>query len=288
MSISRLAATAARDLAVVVGGDDGGGATVLDGVLQLGVGMRRVQRHGDRAGVPAGQQGDDEVVAGRGDDGQPRSPGSYRACSAPASEAASRSIVGERPRPGRVDDRQAVAEAGDAVRQRLEDSSFIGSPPRAAGGAAVAGRRLQRCGGPQHADVVARRADELDADRQAVAVEAGREGQRRAAHHGDSVARRHPVDVRAQPAPADLGRVLPLGREWGELGHRADEQVVAGEELGAAPHEHAEVLVGRGDLGRGQLVAAADLVPDRRLELRRHAARAGPPCRWPTATPATS
>ena len=46
-------------------------------------------------------------------------------------------------------------------------------------------------------------------------------------------------------ASVDLGRVLPVGRERGELGDRAGEQVVAGEELDAAPQQHAEVLVGR-------------------------------------------
>ena len=42
---------------------------VVERVAQLGVGVLGVERHGDGTGVPAGQQRDHEVVAGRGEDG---------------------------------------------------------------------------------------------------------------------------------------------------------------------------------------------------------------------------
>src|SRR5882672_2689524 len=94
----------------------------------------------------------------------------------------------------------------------------------------IAGRLLEGVRELQHAEVVAVAADDLQADRQAFAREAGGHRDRGMAGRGDPVAALHPVDVIIEPHAGDLGRVGLIDGKGRYLVHRADEEVVALEE----------------------------------------------------------
>ena len=179
------------DVPMGAGGDDRRRPAVGQHVPQLGVGMRRVERDGDGPGVPAGEQGDDEVVARSA---ATRRPG-RRARSGQRRRAPSR-----RGRAWRTSTRRRGStiatrspERADAVGERVDHAavSIIGGRSSWCPVTDSTARAMRR-----DVDVAALRPDELEPDRQPVAVEAGGERQGGAAGDGDAPARRHPIDVR--------------------------------------------------------------------------------------------
>ncbi len=114
---TRAGGHALGDVSVLLGRDDHPRATVVDDVRQLGVRVLGVQRDGDRAGVPAGEEGGHEVVAGSADDRDPVTGASVTGqdCGEPGGIGVDGLI---RPRPGRVDDRHPVPVHPDALDHR--------------------------------------------------------------------------------------------------------------------------------------------------------------------------
>src|SRR2546426_4312100 len=123
------------------------------------------------------------------------------------------------------------------------------------------GGLLEGVGELQDAEVVAVAADDLQADRKPVGRESGGDRDRRVAGDGDVVAALHPVEVVVHANGGDLARPFLVDREGRELGHRAQQELVA---LQEPPHAVKQIAAQRlrpGDFLGGELEALLD-VPD--------------------------
>ena len=96
-------------------------------------------------------------------------------------------------------------------------------------------RGLDRRSNLQQLSFAARRRDQLQPHRQAIGRETGRDRDRWTFGGGDDTARHHPAEIVRHRDASDLGRVLLIGGERGDLGGRQGKNIDLAEEFENVP-----------------------------------------------------